>query len=140
MCRASPTHTFVDYIRGGCQINLVVAIDFTVSSLLSTDSVSIACVSMSMACVQYCKCMYVCMGYGVCVSVCMCLCVRACVYCYRFPQQLFPKLYGAWVLSMHATLYFVYVRTCVHASYVCRHLTHLALLVDKWCANWLCSC
>ena len=30
-CRAIPTFSFVDYIRGGCQISLMVAIDFTVS-------------------------------------------------------------------------------------------------------------
>ena len=29
--RATPLNTFTDYIRGGCQINLMVAIDFTVS-------------------------------------------------------------------------------------------------------------
>ena len=28
--RATPIHSFVDYIKGGCQINLLVAIDFTV--------------------------------------------------------------------------------------------------------------
>ena len=28
--RATPTHTFVDYLRGGCEINLVIAVDFTV--------------------------------------------------------------------------------------------------------------
>ena len=27
-----PSYSFVDYIRGGCEINLIVAIDFTVSS------------------------------------------------------------------------------------------------------------
>ena len=30
--RATPAHSFVDYIRGGCDINLVVAIDFTASN------------------------------------------------------------------------------------------------------------
>ena len=30
--RAIPTFSFVDYIRGGCQISLMVAIDFTVSA------------------------------------------------------------------------------------------------------------
>ena len=29
--RATPIDCFVDYIRGGCQINLMLAIDFTVS-------------------------------------------------------------------------------------------------------------
>lgn len=29
--RVTPVHSFVDYIKGGCQINLLVAIDFTVS-------------------------------------------------------------------------------------------------------------
>ena len=29
--RVTPVHSFVDYIQGGCQINLLVAIDFTVS-------------------------------------------------------------------------------------------------------------
>ena len=29
--RITPTSSFVDYIRGGCEINLIVAIDFTVS-------------------------------------------------------------------------------------------------------------
>lgn len=29
--RATPLHTFVDYIRGGCEIGLMLAIDFTVS-------------------------------------------------------------------------------------------------------------
>ena len=33
-CRAVPTYSFVDYLRGGCEINLVVAIDFTVRSLI----------------------------------------------------------------------------------------------------------
>jgi len=28
--RAIPTYSIVDYIRGGCEINLIVAIDFTV--------------------------------------------------------------------------------------------------------------
>jgi len=28
--RVIPTYSFVDYIRGGCEINLIVAIDFTV--------------------------------------------------------------------------------------------------------------
>ena len=47
--RAIPTHTFVDYIRGGCQINLVVAIDFTVSTLctcLCRCSVCMRCACM----------------------------------------------------------------------------------------------
>ena len=30
-CSVTPVHSFVDYIKGGCQINLLVAIDFTVS-------------------------------------------------------------------------------------------------------------
>ncbi|XP_065898751.1 copine-9-like [Dysidea avara] len=30
--RATPTHTFVDYLRGGCEINLVIAVDFTGSN------------------------------------------------------------------------------------------------------------
>ena len=34
--RATPIDCFVDYIRGGCQINLMVAIDFTVSDNLIT--------------------------------------------------------------------------------------------------------
>jgi hypothetical protein len=29
--KATQLHTFTDYIRGGCEINLMVAIDFTVS-------------------------------------------------------------------------------------------------------------
>jgi hypothetical protein len=32
LLRATPLHTFTDYIRGGCQINLMVAIDFTASN------------------------------------------------------------------------------------------------------------
>ena len=32
----TPTYSFVDYIRGGCEINLIVAIDFTVSSNIVT--------------------------------------------------------------------------------------------------------
>ena len=31
--RANPIYTFVDYIRGGCQIDLIVAVDFTVRCL-----------------------------------------------------------------------------------------------------------
>ena len=31
--RATPIDCFVDYIRGGCQINLMLAIDFTVSDI-----------------------------------------------------------------------------------------------------------
>ena len=31
-----PSYSFVDYIRGGCEINLIVAIDFTVSSNIVT--------------------------------------------------------------------------------------------------------
>ena len=28
--RATPSYSFVDYLRGGCEMNLIVAIDFTV--------------------------------------------------------------------------------------------------------------
>jgi len=30
VCRATPSYSFVDYLRGGCEINLIVAVDFTV--------------------------------------------------------------------------------------------------------------
>jgi len=29
--KATPLHSFVDYVKGGCEISLMVAIDFTVS-------------------------------------------------------------------------------------------------------------
>lgn len=29
----TPVHSFMDYIKGGCQVSLMVAIDFTVSQL-----------------------------------------------------------------------------------------------------------
>ena len=32
--RTISTYSFMDYIRGGCEINLIVAIDFTVRSCL----------------------------------------------------------------------------------------------------------
>ena len=35
--RVTPVHSFVDYIKGGCQINLLVAVDFTVSTSLSQN-------------------------------------------------------------------------------------------------------
>lgn len=33
--RATPLHSFMDYVKGGCQISLMMAIDFTVSGLFS---------------------------------------------------------------------------------------------------------
>jgi hypothetical protein len=36
--RVTPVHSFVDYIKGGCQINLLVAVDFTVSTPYSLRS------------------------------------------------------------------------------------------------------
>ena len=30
-CRTVPVHSFLDYIAGGCEIELMVAVDFTVS-------------------------------------------------------------------------------------------------------------
>ena len=30
--RATPLHSFVDYVKGGCEISLMAAIDFTVST------------------------------------------------------------------------------------------------------------
>ena len=35
--RAIPLHTFTDYMRGGCQISLILAIDFTVSDACSVE-------------------------------------------------------------------------------------------------------
>ena len=38
ICRATPSYSFVDYLRGGCEINLIVAIDFTVRVYLIQNS------------------------------------------------------------------------------------------------------
>ena len=46
-CSAIAKASFVDYIKGGCELNLIVAIDFTVRS----DVVSIVC--------KYCVCTYI---------------------------------------------------------------------------------
>lgn len=41
--RATPLHTFVDYIRGGCEIGLMLAIDFTVSWEQDTKGPLLSC-------------------------------------------------------------------------------------------------
>jgi len=32
-CRVVPEHSFMDYVKGGCEIGLLVAVDFTVRRL-----------------------------------------------------------------------------------------------------------
>ena len=47
--RATPIDCFVDYIRGGCQINLMLAIDFTVSDIPFITLVQmLCCINQSM--------------------------------------------------------------------------------------------
>ncbi len=59
--RAIPEHSFMDYVKGGCEISLLVAVDFTVSA---------CCLLYTACCLLYTAC---CLLYTAC-----CLLYTAC--------------------------------------------------------------
>lgn len=40
-CNVTTSYTFIDYLRGGCELSLMVAIDFTASNLSPADPKSL---------------------------------------------------------------------------------------------------
>ena len=74
--RATPIDGFVDYIRGGCQMNLIVAIDFTVSDAPFLAPV-LSTVQGGDVQLQYCMCMYMRTHHKKELLSMMCLCALA---------------------------------------------------------------